>query len=102
MDYNYTFFNEYSDSYFTLTSLGSNIPARHFKTLTNQVCRIVIIQINIYPSPNIMNKTEIIIIFSLHRVSGDTTRLSHMVNHLTNSQLHILLIKINQIQDPKT
>ena len=46
------------------------------------------------PNPNTMNKSGIIIT-TLHRVSGDTTRPSHMVNHLTNIKLHILLIPNN-------
>ena len=50
-------------------------------------CRVGVIWINICPSLNIMNKTGIIIIFSLHRVSGDTTPSSHIINNLTNIQL---------------
>ena len=47
--------------------------------------------INTCPSPNTMNKTGIIIT-TLHRANVDTTLPSHIVNHLTNTQLHILLL----------
>jgi len=55
------------------------LPTRHFITLTNQVCQIGLIQINICPNPSIMNKIGMIIT-TLHRVSGDTTSSSHIVN----------------------
>jgi len=53
-------------------------------TWTNHICRIGIIRLNMCPSSNIMNKTGIIIT-TLHRVRGDTTLPSHMVNYLTTS-----------------
>ena len=46
-------------------------PTRHYIILTNQVCQIGFIWINICSNPNIMNKIRIIIT-TLHRVSGDT------------------------------
>ena len=58
------------------------LPTRHIITLTNLMCWIILIRINICPSPNTMNKIGTIIII-LHRVSGDITPLSHIVNHLT-------------------
>ena len=85
MDYNHIYSNAYSDPYFISTSFDSDITTRHFIILTNQVCWIDLIWINIYSSPNIMNKTGIIIISILHRVSGDTTPTSHMINNLPTS-----------------
>ena len=66
------------------------LSTRYFMALTNQVCRIGLILINIYLSLNIMKKTEIII-STIHKVSGDTTPPSHIINNLTNIYLHILL-----------
>ena len=43
-----------------------------------------------------MNKTEIIIT-TLHRANGDTTPLSHIINHLTNTHLHILFLLSRRI-----
>jgi len=45
-----------------------------------------------------MNKTGTIIT-TLHRISGDTIPLSHIVNHLTNIQLHILLFFEQPIEE---
>jgi len=70
------------------------LPTWHFTILTNQVCRIGLIRMNICPNSNIINKTGIIIT-TIHRASGDTATPSHFINNLTNIQLHILLIKIN-------
>jgi len=94
MDYNYNFSNAHSDPYFTLTSFNSDITNRHYITLTNQVCQIGLIRINIWPNSSTMNKNGIIIT-TLHRVSEDTTPSSLTINNLTNKQLHILLTKTN-------
>ena len=74
---------------------------RHIITLTNLVYRIGLIQINTCSSPNTMNKTGIIIT-TLHRTNGDTTPPSHIVNHLTNTQLHILLLLSNHQKNQLT
>ena len=66
------------------------LSTQHIITLTNQVCLIGLIQINICLNPNIMSKTGTIIT-TLYRVNGDTTLPSHMVNHLTNIQLLLFL-----------
>jgi len=70
------------------------LSTRHIITLTNLVCWIGLIRINICRSLNTMNKTGIIIT-TLHRVNGDATPPSLIVNHLTNVQLHILLLSNN-------
>ena len=62
------------------------LSTRHIITLINLVCRIGLIRIITWPSPNTINKTGIIIA-TPHRVNGDTTPPSHIVNHLTNIQL---------------
>jgi len=74
MDYNYNYSDYNSNPYFTPASFNSDLPTWHYitLTLTNQVCQIGLIRINICPNPSIMNKNGIIII-TLHRVSGDTT-----------------------------
>ena len=67
------------------------LSTRYIITLTNLVCRIGLIWIITCPSPNTMNKIGIITT-TLHRVNGDTTFPSHIVNHLTNIQLQIILL----------
>ena len=71
------------------------LPTRHIITLTNQIYWIGLIRINVCPSPNIMNKTGAIIT-TLHKVNGDKTLPSHIVNHHSNIQLLIFLVMINQ------
>jgi len=70
------------------------LPTRHYITLTNQVCRIGLIQINIIPNFRIMNKIGIIIT-TLHRFNRDATPPNHIVNHYSNIQLKIFLVMIN-------
>ena len=57
------------------------LPTRHIITLTNLVCQIGLIRINICPNPSTMNKNGTIII-TLHRVSGDSSPLSPIFNQL--------------------
>ena len=72
---------------------GDTIPLS--LTTNNQVCQIGLIRINIFLSLNTMKKIGTIVT-TLHRVSGDTIPPSHIVNHLTNIQLNILLLPNNQ------
>ena len=67
------------------------LPTQHIITLTNQVWQIGLIQINICSSPNIINKTRIIITI-LHKVNRNIISPSHIVNHRSNIQLQIFLV----------
>jgi len=70
------------------------LPTLHIMTLTYLVYRIGLIWISTYRSLNTMNKTGIIIT-TLHRVNGDTTPPSHIVNHYFNILPIIFLVMIN-------
>ena len=94
MDYNYNYSNAYSDPYFTLTSFDSDITNLTFHNF-NQPSMLDWSYLNQYmPQSSIMNK-NVIIITTLHRVSGDKTPPSVIINNLTNKQYHILHTKMN-------
>jgi len=79
MDYNYNFFNAYSDPYYTLTTLLDNTkPAFHN---FNQPSILNWSYSNHHmPQSQFMHKTGAIIISTLHRVSRNTASLSHSIN----------------------
>ena len=67
--------------YITPRHLFQILPTRHIITLTNLVCRIGLIRINITHAPNLI--TIIFrIILTLHRVNGDSPPLSPIFNQL--------------------
>jgi len=86
MDYNYNYFNAYSDLYFSSTSFDLDItnPVLHNFSQPSMPDWSYLNQY--YLQPRIMNKIEIIIT-TLHWVNRDTTPLSHIVNHHSNIQL---------------
>jgi len=96
MDFNNNnFFNPNMNPYFTLTSfnLDNSDPAMY--NMNQQYMPNWDYPTQYVPHSQYLNKTGIIII-TLHRVSGDTTLPSHIVNHLTNIQLHTFLLSNNQ------
>jgi len=85
MNYNYNYSNAYSDPYFKLTSFDSDITNPAYYNI-NQLSMSDWFYSNQYiPSLNIMNKTGTIIT-TLHRVNGDTTPPSYIVNYHSNIQ----------------
>ena len=99
MAYNNNFFNFNGNAYYTPTSF-LDITNPDIITLTNLVCRIGLIRINITHAPNLM--TIIFkIILTLHRVNGDSPPLSQIFNHLVHNfhspiWIHILLFLFHQ------
>ena len=57
------------------------LPTRHIMSLTNLVCRIGLIRINITHTPNLITIISIMI-STLHRVSGDSPPPSIIFNQL--------------------
>ena len=64
-----------------ITPLFWMLPIRHIITLTNIVCRIGPIRINIIHTPNLITIISRIIL-TLHRVNGDSSLLSPILNQL--------------------
>ena len=94
MAYNNNFFNFNEDPYYTPTSYSDiTNPAYHN---FNQPSVPDWSYLNNYmPQSQYYDKTEIIIT-TLHRVNGDTTLPSHIINHQSNIQPIIFLVMINQ------
>jgi len=65
----------------TLRPLFRILSTRYIMTLTNLVCQIGLIRINITPAPNLMIIISKII-STLHRVNGDSPPPSPIFNHL--------------------
>ena len=81
---NFFYFN--GNPYYTPTSFDSDITNPTCHNFNQPSILDWSYPNNICPNLNTLNKTGTIIT-TLHRVSGDTTPPSHIVNHLTNIQL---------------
>ena len=80
MTYNNNFSNFNGNPYYTPTSFQI-LPIRHIITLTNLVCQIGLIRINITHAPNLITIVSKII-STLHRVNGDSPPPSPIFNQL--------------------
>ena len=91
MDYNYNFFNAYSDSYFSLTSFNSDITNLALHKF-NQPSMPDWSYLNQYMPQSQYYEQEC---DNHHYFSRDTTSLSLTINNLANKRLHIIHTKIN-------
>ena len=83
MNYNYNYFNAYSDPYFKPTSFDSNITNSSYHNFNQPSIPDWSYPNQYMPQSQSMKKTRTIIT-TLHRVSGDATPPSLTINSFTN------------------